>query len=270
MRAWLLAPALAAGLLSLSGCYIEDFTGPHVSRDFHYSYPLAANGKITVEAFNGSVEISGWDQNVVDISGTKHARSEQALDDLEIAIDHTANAVGIRSRRPYDGHGNQGVRFVIKAPRNAVLDRITSSNGSIRVADLAGPARLKTSNGSIHVDGLSGGIEAQTSNGRIEATLEAANGPVKLDTSNGSVEVRLPAKFDDDVRVHTSNGSITVRAPESLNARVTARTSNSSIKSDFDIRSRGEINRHHLEGVIGAGGPLLDLSTSNSSIHITR
>lgn len=270
MRAWILAPAIAAGLLSLTACDIEDFHGGRVSRDFHYSYPLAANGRITVEAFNGSVEISGWDQDTIDVSGTKYARSEQALDALEINIDHSPNAVGIRTRRPSIGHGNEGARFVIKAPRNAVVDRIDTSNGSIRVADGAGPARLKTSNGSIHVEGLNGSVEAQTSNGRIQAALEAASGPVKLETSNGSVELRLPAKFDDDVRVHTSNGGITLRAPETLNARVSARTSNGSVSSDLEVRSRGEISRHRLEGVIGAGGPLLDLSTSNGGIRITR
>jgi DUF4097 and DUF4098 domain-containing protein YvlB len=269
MRAWLFAPALAAGLLSLSGCYIEDFSGPRVSRDFHFSYPLAADGKVVVEGFNGGIEISGWDENTVDISGTKQARSEQALDDLQVNIDHTPASVTIRAQHS-STHHNESVRFILKVPRKAVLDRITTSNGGIRVADGAGPATLHTSNGAIHIEDLRGSLEAKTSNGAIDARLDSSPGPVKLETSNGSVQLRLPAKFDDEVRVHTSNGSITVRAPEDLNARVTARTSNSKITSDFEVRSRGEISRHRLEGTIGAGGPLLDLSTSNGSIHITR
>ena len=270
MRAWLFTPALAAGLLTLSGCYIDDFGGPRISRDFHYSYPLSADGKVAVEAFNGGIEISGWDQNTIDISGTKQARSEQALDDLDIHIDHTPTSVSVRVDRPSMQHGNQGVRFIIKVPRNAVLDRISTSNGGIRVADGAGPTILRTSNGSIHIEDLKGSVEARTSNGAIDARLDSAAGPLKFETSNGSVQLRLPAKFDDDVRIHTSNGSITVRAPENLNARVSARTSNSKITSEFDVRSRGDISRHHLEGTIGAGGPLLDLSTSNGSINITR
>jgi hypothetical protein len=271
MRTRLPFAALAAGLLCLTACDIEDFHGGgRFSKDFHYSYPLTANGKLSVEAFNGSVEISGWDQETVDVSGTKYARTEQALDDVEVSVEHTANAVSIRVKRPSIGRGNEGVRFVIKAPRAAVLDRITTSNGAVRVADGAGPARIKTSNGSIHLDGLKGSVEAQTSNGAIEATLDEAAGPVRLETSNGSVEVRLPARFEDDVRVHTSNGGITVRAPETLNARVSARTSNARITSDLDVRTRGEIGKHSLEGTIGAGGPLLDLTTSNGGIRITR
>jgi hypothetical protein len=34
---------------------------------------------------------------------------------------------------------------------------------------------------------------------------------------------------------------------------------------------RGEFNNHHLEGTLGNGsGPLIDLETSNGSIHIVR
>jgi DUF4097 and DUF4098 domain-containing protein YvlB len=271
MRTKLLPPALAAATLLLGGCDIEDFHGgARYNSDFHYSYPMSAKGKLTVETFNGSVEISGWDQDTVDISGTKYARTQDLADALKVDIDHSPNAVSIRVPRPSLGPHNEGVRFVIKAPRTAVLDRVASSNGAIRVADAAGPARLKTSNGAITVHGLRGSLDAQTSNGRITAELDTATGPVRVETSNGPVELRLPSKFDDDVRVHTSNGGITVRAPADLNARVSARTSNGKITSDLDLRAQGEISRHRLDGVIGAGGPLLDLNTSNGGIHITR
>jgi hypothetical protein len=49
-----------------------------------------------------------------------------------------------------------------------------------------------------------------------------------------------------------------------------ARTSNASISSDFDVSSRGFGDKHHLEGTIGSGGPVLDLSTSNGSIKVVR
>jgi DUF4097 and DUF4098 domain-containing protein YvlB len=120
------------------------------------------------------------------------------------------------------------------------------------------------------VSALAGSLDAQTSNGRIAADLMNADGPVRLETSNGSIEVTLPAKFDEEVRAHTSNGSVTLRAPSTLNARVAARTSNGKITSDLDLRTSGEISRTRLEGVIGAGGPLIDVATSNGSIRITR
>jgi hypothetical protein len=72
------------------------------------------------------------------------------------------------------------------------------------------------------------------------------------------------------VRAHTSNSSITLHLPGEVNASLSAGTSNSSIVSDFEMRTRGEISKHHIAGSIGNGGPLIDLSTSNGQIRILR
>jgi DUF4097 and DUF4098 domain-containing protein YvlB len=270
MRA--IVPAIAAALLCLSACDFDDFhDGSRYNADFHYNYPLNANGRVSIETFNGSIEVTGWDENTVDISGTKYARSQQLADDIRVNIDHSPTTMDLRVVRPTETRwGNMGARLVIKVPRTAVLDRLTSSNGTIRTIDGVGPSRFHTSNGTIRVSNLKGNLEAQTSNGSINADLVAGDGPVRLETSNGSVEVHLPSRYEEDVKVHTSNGSITVRAPGDLNARISARTSNGKITSDHDIRTSGLISRTRMEGVAGAGGGLLDLTTSNGSIRIVR
>jgi len=309
MRAKLLLPILAAALLGLAACDFEDFGGfDRYRQDFHYSYPLKSSGRLLVETFNGSVEVSGWDQETVDISGAKYGPTQEAADALKVAIDNSPDSVSIRVTRPSDRRGNMGARFVIKIPRAAYLDRIFTSNGSIRTLDGSGPARLRTSNGEIRVqalrgsldaqtsnhsvelididgdvkahssnghiraEGLRGSLEADTSNGSIHARLEQvpAGRPVRLETNNNSVELSLPANFANDIRVTTSNGGITLHMPYQVNAHVLARTNNSSISSDFEIGMRGEFSKNRLEGVIGNGGPLIDLTTSNGSIRLLK
>jgi DUF4097 and DUF4098 domain-containing protein YvlB len=307
MRSKLLLLALPAGLLCLTSCDILDVGDfERFTRDFHYTHPLRANGRLTLETFNGSVEISGWDQETIDISGTKYGRSQEAADALKVEIDHSPEAVNIRVPRPYDRRSNQGARFVIKIPRRAFLDRITTSNGAIRITDGSGPARLRTSNGTIHVLALRGNLDAQTSNGgvelvevegdaiartsngritaeRLKGTLDAttSNGsvnaevvrsdrPVRVETSNGSVSLNLPNGYNGDIRVNTSNAGITLRLPATVNAHVLARTSNASITTDFDLSLRGEISKNRMDATIGGGGPLIDLSTSNGGIRLLR
>ena len=307
MRPKLLLPALAAGLLCLSACDVVDLGDmERFNRDFHYSYTLGANGRLSVETFNGSVEISGWDQNTVDISGTRYGPSQRAADDLKVNIDNSPDSVSIRVLRPSELRNNQGARFVIKVPRTALLDRITTSNCGIRITGGNGPSRLKTSNGQIHVDGLRGSLDAQTSNGAVElldvdgdvvahtsngrihaerlnGTLEAttSNGGVhaeltrpdrnvRVETSNGPVELTVPEGFSRDLRVNTINSSITLHLPTTVSARVVARTSNSSISTDFDVRMQGEFSKNHMDATIGGGGALLDLSTSNGTIRLLK
>src|SRR6185437_85946 len=123
MRAKLVVPAVAAACLLMPACIIDDFgAGMRYSQDFHYSYPLNANGRVTVETFNGSVEVTGWDQNTIDISGTKYGPTQQAADDLRVNIDHSPDRAEIRVPRPSERRNNQGAKLVIKVPRAAVLD----------------------------------------------------------------------------------------------------------------------------------------------------
>jgi Putative adhesin len=308
MRVKLLVPLLAAGLIGATGCYIDDFGGfGRFPKDFHYSYPLKSGGRLSLESFNGTVDLSGWDQETVDISGTKYGPSPDAADSLKIEIDNSPDSVSVRAVRPSELRGGWGVRFVVKMPRRAVLDLIKTSNGQIRVMDGSGPARLRTSNGQIHVQAFQGSVDAQTSNGSVELTdmtgeamVRTSNGhihadnhkgplqastsngtitanlaatgdrPLRLETSNGSVDLTLPAKFDTDVRVNSSNGHITLHLPAEVNARLQARTNNASVTSDFEVRAQGEFRKNRLDGVIGNGGPLLDLTTSNASIRLMR
>jgi DUF4097 and DUF4098 domain-containing protein YvlB len=307
MRAKLLIPGLAAALLLLAACDIEDFGSmTRVSRDFHYSYPLKQGGRLSLETFNGSVDISTWDQDTVDVSGTKTGPSEDALEALKINVDHDADSVSVRAVRPVERRNNLGARFVIKVPRNTAYDRIVTSNGPIHVQDGIGPAKLRSSNGAIRIHSLHGSLDAQTSNGPIDlddldgdATLHSSNGHihvehisgaleastsnngiraeidrpghnVRVDSSNGSIDLTLPAGLSSGVRASTSNNSITVHMPIETNAHLIANTSNSSIESDFDMQVRGEIRRHHIDGNLGSGGPTIDLSTSNGAIRLLK
>lgn len=261
------ALALCIGSLFLAGCdEVLDGAWNRVQEDFHYSYPLNPGGKIEVENQNGGIDISGWDQNTVEISGTKYASSPDRLKDLRVEISHTQDLVAIRTIPPVEHWGNSGVRYSIRVPRRTELARIASSNGGLHVDSIDAAARLHTSNGGIRGNGITGSLDIETSNGRIELT--DLSGPVTARTSNGAVDLTLDAVRE--VRASTSNGAITLRFPATLAASLRAHTTNGAIHSDFDVTTHGLISKHSLEGAIGAGGPLLDLSTSNGSIRLLR
>jgi Toastrack DUF4097 len=310
MRTRTLLLPLAGALLALTACDIEDFGGgsERYSQDFHYSYALKPGGRLSVESFNGSVDISGWDQDTVDISGSKYARTPELRDAIKIEIEHSPDSVYIRTVRPSDRRGNMGARYVIKVPRRTQLERVVSSNGAIHAMDVEGGARLKTSNGAVRAENLQGNLDAQTSNSSIEvqnldgaATLRTSNGrvhaddvrgsleantsnsgihvrlskpdagrPIKLGTSNGAIELTVDTLNNNDIRASTSNGGITVHLPANVNANLVADTSNSSINSDFDVQVQGSMSKRHLEGKLGAGGPTIELTTSNGGIRLLK
>ena len=308
MRLALCAAAVAAPMLFLAACDDFDCVGGPFDRyteDFHLTYALSAGGRLSVENLNGAIEISSWEKDSVEINGTKYAASPQALKEIKIDVSSSPGVLQIRTIPPV-GARNTGARYSIRVPRRVQLDRIVSSNGGIRVDDVEGLANLRSSNGSIRVWRLKGTLEARTSNGGIDAvnntgdaTLHTTNGGIKVEmnkgaldasTSNGGINARLlepdasrPVRLESsnghielamdavrDVRANTSNSSIVVRMPSSANARVRARTSNSPVTTDFDVLTRGTIGKHSLEGTLGSGGPLIDLTTSNGGIKLLK
>ncbi len=303
-------PALATALL-LSGCAIGDFVdmgqSDRYQTDFHYSWDLAPDGRVNLEAFNGSIEISGWDENKVDVAGTKYASSEQLRDSIKIETHNDSSSVEVRAIRPSIGHGGMGARMVVRVPRKARLDRVTTSNASVRVHDVENGGRIKTSNGSIRAENIAGDVDAHTSNSSIDldsvrgnAVMHTSNGriqaenisgqceaetsnssikirlqnapltPVRLKTSNGSIELTLEKAPRSDVHAETRNSSITLHLPASTTAVLSAETSNSAITSEFDVHTetRGESRKNHLDGVIGSGSGGPHIDLSSSNGHI--
>ncbi len=306
MRLAVRSAAVIAPVLLFASCdeaWFGDFD--RYKEDFHYSYPLSSGGRVTLENMNGSVEISTWEKESVEINGTKYASSQQGLNDIRIDIANSPNSLTIRTIQPFSTR-NGGARYNLRVPRRVQLDRILSSNGSIKIQDVEGVSNVRTSNGGIRIWKLNGALDARTSNGGIDATdytgnasLHTSNGGIHVEmnkgaldasTSNGGIEARLiepdpnqSVRLEStnghidlsldavrEVRANTSNSSITVRLPDSASARVRARTSNSSITTDFDVLTRSMSSKNSLDGSLGGGGPLIDLSTSNGNIKLLR
>jgi DUF4097 and DUF4098 domain-containing protein YvlB len=308
LHAVLAVAALATVPLQVA-CDFESFAdnSDRFKEDFQYSFDLKPGGRLSVETFNGSVEILSWEKDSVQITGTKYAHHEEDLKDLKIETKNTPDSVEVRVVRP-TGRFNMGAKFFIRVPQRVDLERIASSNGAIRVEEIQGNARLETSNGGIRLRKVNGRLEAKTSNSSIEANdletdavLRTSNGSIQLDhvkgaveantsnsriqavmfspkpqaplrfeTSNGSIDLNFDTLQGNPVRATTSNSSITLRVPPNIKAALRASTSNSSISSDIDVVTHGDISKSHLEGDINGGGPLVQLSTSNGSIRIVK
>lgn len=294
----------------VAGC--EDFNLGNWDRyreDFQYSYDVNPGVRLYLETMNGSVEVTSWEKNSVQITGTKRAGTESALKALRIDVVASGDTVRIRTVAPSGHRGSYGANYILRVPSKAILEQVDSSNGSVRIEGVDGPARVRTSNGSVKAYRIAGPLEARTSNASVEmndirsaVNVITSNGsvrgtglrgpvdasstnasinisldtpesrrPVRLNTTNGSVELAIARLQDNDVRIGTSNSSITLRLPDGTAGLVKARTSNASIHSDFDVSIRaGEMRKNWLEGTIGSGGPVFDLTTSNGAIRIVR
>lgn len=298
--------------LLLTGCDVEDMgswgSSDRFKEDFHYNYKLKSGGTLSIDNFNGSIEIISWEKDEVEVNGTKYAATEELLRQIKIEADSQPSSLRIRTVKPEPRRGNSGAKYILRVPKKLALNGIVSSNGSIRIENMEGDARLQSSNGSLKVRGLVGKLDAKTSNASIEVSAmtgdfagHSSNGSIKVDglqgtfegstsnssivariekmpagrvvkadSSNGSIDLSLPDYKDQPLDLDTSNSSITLRLPAGAKADLRASTSNSSISSEFEVATTGTISKSRLEGRIGGGGAAIRLSSSNGSIRIQK
>lgn len=306
----LLTSTAAAAMAMLTGC---DWAAPALwgqlqrfREPFSRTEKLASGARVTLETFNGRIELSGWDREEASIEIVKSAAREETLRDMDVDIVNDGGALRVRVRRP-GPNCNCGASIAARLPRRVTVDEartsngdisigpfegsgtaITSngevqlwavrgdwtlrtSNGAIRLDRAEGVFHVRTSNGRIRISALRGQVDAETSNSSIDAEIRepVAGAPLVFRSSNGSVTVKLDQWARNPLRVATSNGSITLALPGGVDADVRAVTSNGRITSDFEITSR-EWGRQRLEGRLGAGGERLELTTSNGNIRLVR
>jgi DUF4097 and DUF4098 domain-containing protein YvlB len=234
-----------------------------VREEFHQTYPLAANGRISLENINGDIRITVGDSNEVQVNAVKRAYNPQRLAEAKIDITATADAIRIRTDYPNreqnfttDERGRYNnpaiVDYTIVVPRQARLDAI----------DLI--------NGSMEIDGVEGDVKASSVNGKVVA--RGLKGEAKLNTVNGTVDVTFtqldPTK---PLSLGSVNGSVVVVIPSDSNALVRAETIHGAIRNDFGLAVKdGEYVGHSLYGQLGSGGSRIKLGTVNGGITIKR
>jgi DUF4097 and DUF4098 domain-containing protein YvlB len=306
-RTWTGAGFVAAALV-LSSC--DEFEGfERAKEEFHYSYALQPGGRLDIENTNGSIDITGWDRNSIDVSGTKFAPTNSELKEVQIRIDVSGSTASIRTDTPKEfRHGGFGARYSIRVPRQIALGRVQTTNGSFSIEDLEGGGRVKstngritmardkgdydlqTTNGTIDFDECSGVQRAETTNGGIHGRLKmgaidarSTNGgidvtimkpqddrPLRVTTTNGGISLALAEFHGNPVSAGTTHGGLTLRLPAGTNAQISARNTFSGISSDLPLSSTEEISKHGLKGQLGQGGPLISASTTTGSIRIER
>jgi hypothetical protein len=224
-------------------------------------YVRNLNGAIHVERASGTTaEVRAekrWrrgDPKDVKITAEKTARGDILVCAIWEGRDTRCDEDGYRSHSDDRWWGRRdndlSVEFTIFLPKGVKLD-------------------VSTVNGALGVAGATAAVRARTVNGSIEAA--STSGPVSAKTVNGSVRVRAGTIGTEDVEYETVNGSITLEIPDGVNADLDMRTVNGGVTSeDFPITIQGRIDRRHIEGKLGKGGPEIRLATVNGSIRLRK
>ncbi|MBC7911082.1 MAG: hypothetical protein H7Y30_11310, partial [Pyrinomonadaceae bacterium] len=190
--------------------------------EFHQTYQLSPQGRVSLENIQGKVRVQVWDRNEVKVDAVKTAYTRELLSEAEIKIDSTADVLRIRTRYP-DGNLNftnddyrryqnpASVEYTLTIPRNARLSSIELVNGDLLIEGAAGEVNASSINGRVTARNLKGEVKLSTINGTLEATFEKLDEskPVSLGSVNGSIVLVIPSDSNAIIKAGTVHGGIT-------------------------------------------------------------
>jgi hypothetical protein len=161
--------------------------------------------------------------------------------------------------------------------------RVRTGSGDLELETIHGSVRASAGSGTIHATGIAGGLTASSGSGNVKLEQTAA-GDVDISTGSGDVEIKgvkgvakvstgsgsITAQGDPtgDWRLHSGSGSVRVNFPSQAAFNLVARSSSGNIETSHEISVQGNLSPRELRGKVGAGGPLVELSTSSGSIEI--
>jgi hypothetical protein len=245
----------------------SDSTYAH-KEEFSKTYPLAADGTFSLKNTNGIVRVSTWTKAEVEVKAVKSASRESDLADVKIEVSAEPRSVSVDTYYPKRPFLRAKVVYTVQVPEGVKLDVVRTTNGSVELTGRFADVKAGTTNGDVRLDKVEGSLDVSTTNGTIR--VQDVLGRVKAHTTNGGVNLGFSG-VKDGIEASTTNGSITLRVQGALNADLTARTTNGHINTDFPVTIQGgSTSRRRIEGKIGEGGPMIDLHTTNGSIHITK
>jgi DUF4097 and DUF4098 domain-containing protein YvlB len=245
LRRLALAAAISAGFVML-------YAREEARKEFHQTYPLAANGRVGVHNVNGAIHISAWDRDEVKVDAIKHGQDQKALDEARIVVDARTEAVEIRTEYPENCHRCASVEYTITVPRGAAIDPINTVNGGVTVEGVAGHVKVAAVNGGVEVRKAGGDLDLSTVNGRVGGAFD-----------------QLAARH---ISMKSVNGAIALALPKDAGAHLTIATVHGPVTSDFELPREHEHYGpgRHVDTQIGGGGAEISLATVNGGINLTR
>ncbi|HEX8921396.1 MAG TPA: DUF4097 family beta strand repeat-containing protein, partial [Pyrinomonadaceae bacterium] len=224
------------------------------------TYPLNAQGRISLNNINGAVRVVPWDRNEVKVDAVKSAYRRDRLDEAKIVVRADVNAIHVETSYPHrsqtftDGEGRINnpatVEYTLSVPRTARIDSIELINGNL------------------DIDGMTGDVQASSINGRVSA--HELTGEVRLSTINGKLEA-IFGRLNEAKAISLSsvNGPVALTIPSDSNAEIKASTVHGGIMNDFGLPvRRGDYVGRDLAGQLGQGGARIKLGNVNGSISI--
>ena len=263
----------------------------------------AADGAVTISNISGSVEVTGWARNEVEVSGDLGSGVE------ELIFKRDGNEIEIRVKVPGSSKRNISSELVVHVPEKSSV-KVAGVSADIDVTNVLGILNLQSVSGDIdsevhaadiEIVTVSGDVEVQgddkaahaelstvsgdidTQNLAGEATVNSVTGDlvvvnssferVRMETVNGDIVFDSALSEDGTLSVETINGDLDINFSNAVSARFDIETFNGDIRNCFGpdpVRTSKYTPGTELNFTEGDGKGRVTIKTLNGDLRLCK
>jgi len=256
---------------------------PDYKEEFEKEFVFAPGGSLTLSNICGQIEISGWEENRIEIYALKTVSGDLASElagelmaQVTVEVVQEGNSIEVKTekknlcntsfqdREVFTQDCGVEVSYWIKVPRRTDI-QLRSLNSYAMLENLEGDIELSIESGSILLQELAGELDLNLVNGPV--LLENVQGSLTTNTINGSTQARLQ-EFES-ARLNTTNGKITLELPATAAVDLEAFTLTGELKIDPRLKTETTCtNKRNFESKINGGGPPIKIYSIRGPILI--
>lgn len=304
MKRLCLCLVLWAVAAASAGCVL-DARGQSAQGMFSRTLSVTGPVRLEIQTGAGEVLVRPADGGTVTIEGRVSAGwrfwdedgAEERVREVQRTppIEQSGNEIHI-GRWPR--WNNVRISYLVLVPRDTDL-QVRTGSGDVEVGDLQGPVSAETGAGEIRIGRVSGEVRVRTGSGDVElvesagATVRTGSGRIRVRSAGGGRSELTTGSGDVDIenasgplRVRTGSGRITVVGEPRESWELGAGSGDVSIDvppaaafnvdihtGSGDIAARAvttveRSTRRELRGAVGAGGPLVSMTTGSGEVRI--
>jgi hypothetical protein len=226
-----------------------------VSVAFSRTLPLTTQTAVRITGANGAVRVWGDPgAEAVIVDAVRTVRSDTRADaaahlpHLKVVAEAKPIEFEIRTIQPSNTHGRTYVvDYDVTVPAH-LLTSITNGNGSIQVEGIVADVDVINGNGEVDLVGIEGSHWVSLGNGEVSARAHLpVGGQIVHAVGNGTISLTVQPQVSASFGAKVGNGTISVTG---LNLQ--------------EVVS----GPRQLQGVLGSGEGLIDLSAGNGQIRV--
>ena len=241
---------------------------PGCRRDSEQEFGFAPGGTLQLNNYRGQIEVSGWEEDRVEISvekvvlgQTDPALAREWLDKVHVEI--TRDGAEIRVETVGGDKLPVEVNYWIKLPHHTDVE-VKSGKSYVMLEQLEGDIEVCVAEGSLLLQELSGDLAVSLANGPM--LLESLKGSLTTSTVNGNVQARLLGLDSSELRV--INGKVTLALPASAAVDLDLSTQEGDIQIDPAFKVGRDNDRRLLACKLNGGGSSVEVTSVRGQIII--